>query len=394
MKSINEISFNGKKVFIRVDFNVPFNDEGEITDNSRIVAALPTIEFVISSGGACILASHLGRPNGKNPELSLKKIIPELKKLLGKDVIFLEDSIGDQTKETCSNLKKGQIALLENLRFYKEETKADERFAKQLSALADIYINDAYGTTHREHASTATIAQFFSEKAPGMLLEKEIKSLKKLMDKPKKPVTAIIGGAKVSSKISVIANILGFVDNLIIGGGMAYTFIKNNGGRIGDSIFEADRLNDCTEILSKAKNENVNVFLPEDILCSNEFSNSGLQKVTNIYEVPEAWQGLDIGPKTMEKFEQVILGSSTILWNGPMGVFEMPSFEKGTHSVAKTVAKATQNGAYSLIGGGDSVAAIKKFGLQNQVSFISTGGGAMLESLEGKLLPGINALSQ
>lgn len=394
MKSINEISFNGKKVFIRVDFNVPFNDEGEITDNSRIVAALPTIEFVISSGGACILASHLGRPDGKNPELSLKKIIPELKKLLGKDVIFLEDSIGDQTKEICSNLKKGQIALLENLRFYKEETKADERFAKQLSALADIYINDAYGTTHREHASTATIAQFFSEKAPGMLLEKEIKSLKKLMDKPKKPVTAIIGGAKVSSKISVIANILGFVDNLIIGGGMAYTFIKNNGGRIGDSIFEADRLNDCTEILSKAKNENVNVFLPEDILCSNEFSNSGLQKVTNIYEVPEGWQGLDIGPKTMDKFEQVILGSSTILWNGPMGVFEIPSFEKGTLVVAKTVAKATQNGAYSLIGGGDSVAAIKKFGLQNQVSFISTGGGAMLESLEGKLLPGINALSQ
>ena len=394
MKSINEISFNGKKVFIRVDFNVPFNDEGEITDNSRIIAALPTIEFVISSGGACILASHLGRPDGKTPELSLKKIIPELKKLLGKDVIFLEDSIGDQTKEICSNLKKGQIALLENLRFYKEETKADERFAKQLSGLADIYINDAYGTTHREHASTATIAQFFSEKAPGMLLEKEINSLKKLMDKPKKPVTAIIGGAKVSSKISVIANILGFVDNLIIGGGMAYTFIKNNGGRIGDSIFEADRLNDCTEILSKAKNENVNVFLPEDILCSNEFSNSGLQKVTNIYEVPEGWQGLDIGPKTMDKFEQVILGSSTILWNGPMGVFEIPSFEKGTHSVAKTVAKATQNGAYSLIGGGDSVAAIKKFGLQNQVSFISTGGGAMLESLEGKLLPGINALSQ
>ena len=394
MKSINEISFNGKKVFIRVDFNVPFNDEGEITDNSRIVAALPTIEFVISSGGACILASHLGRPDGKNPALSLKKIIPELKKLLGKDVIFLEDSIGDQTKEICSNLKKGQIALLENLRFYKEETKADQRFAKQLSALADIYINDAYGTTHREHASTATIAQFFSEKAPGMLLEKEIKSLKKLMDKPKKPVTAIIGGAKVSSKISVIANILGFVDNLIIGGGMAYTFIKNNGGRIGDSIFEADRLNDCKEILSKAKNENVNVFLPEDILCSNEFSNSGLQKLTNIYEVPEGWQGLDIGPNTMDKFEQVILGSSTILWNGPMGVFEIPSFEKGTLIVAKTVAKATQNGAYSLIGGGDSVAAIKKFGLQNQVSFISTGGGAMLESLEGKLLPGINALSQ
>ncbi len=394
MKSINEISFNGKKVFIRVDFNVPFNDSGEITDSSRIVAALPTIEYVLSNGGSCILASHLGRPVGKDTELSLKKIIPELKKLLRKDVMFLEDSTGPQTKETCSNLQNGEIVLLENLRFYKEETKADIGFAKELSSLADIYINDAYGTTHREHASTATIAQFFDEKAPGMLLEKEIGSLKKLMEKPNKPVTAIIGGAKVSSKISVIANILGFVDNLIIGGGMAYTFIKNNRGRIGDSIFEADRLKDCSEILSKAKHENVNVFLPEDILCSNEFSNSGLQKVTNIYEVPEGWQGLDIGPKTMEKFEQVILGSSTILWNGPMGVFEIPSFEKGTHAVAKAVAKATQSGAYSLIGGGDSVAAITKFGLQNQVSFISTGGGAMLESLEGKLLPGINALSQ
>ena len=394
MKSINEISFNGKKVFIRVDFNVPFNDYGEITDSSRIVAALPTIEYVLSNGGACILASHLGRPVGKDSELSLKKIIPELKKLLCKDIIFLENSIGVQTKEACSNLQNGELVLLENLRFYEEETKADIYFAKELSSLADIYINDAYGTTHREHASTATIAQFFSEKAPGMLLEKEIESLKKLMDKPKKPVTAIIGGAKVSSKISVIANILGFVDNLIIGGGMAYTFIKNNGGRIGDSIFEADRLKDCTEILSKAKRENVNVFLPEDILCSNEFSDSGLQKVTDIYEVPEGWQGLDIGPKTMAKFEQVIQGSSTILWNGPMGVFEIPSFEKGTHAIAKSVAKATQSGAYSLIGGGDSVAAIKKFGLQNKVSFISTGGGAMLESLEGKLLPGIKALSQ
>ena len=389
MKSINEISFNGKKVFIRVDFNVPFNDEGEITDNSRIVAALPTIEFVISSGGACILASHLGRPDGKNPALSLKKIIPELKKLLGKDVIFLGDSIGDQTKEICSNLKKGQIALLENLRFYKEETKADERFAKQLSGLADIYINDAYGTTHREHASTATIAQFFSEKAPGMLLEKEINSLKKLMDKPKKPVTAIIGGAKVSSKISVIANTIGFVDNLIIGGGMAYTFIKNNGGTIGDSIFEADRLRDCSEILFKAKNENVNVFLPKDVLCSNEFSDDGLKKVTDIYEVPEGWQGLDIGPKTMEKFEQVILGSSTILWNGPMGVFEFDNFAKGTFAVADALGSLD---GITIIGGGDSVAAVEKAGLASKMSHISTGGGASLELLEGKVLPGVAAL--
>ena len=393
MKSINEISFNGKKVFIRVDFNVPFNDYGEITDSSRIVAALPTIEYVLSNGGACILASHLGRPVGKDSELSLKKIIPELKKLLGKDVIFLENSIGAQTKEACSNLQNGEVVLLENLRFYEEETKADIDFAKELSSLADIYINDAYGTTHREHASTATIAQFFSEKAPGMLLEKEIESLKKLMEKPKKPVTAIIGGAKVSSKISVIANMLDVVDNLIIGGGMAYTFIKNNGGNIGESIFEKDKLDDCSEIISLAEQKNVNVFLPEDVVASNEFSNEGLKKVINIYNIPSGWQGLDIGPLTISNFENIVTESKTILWNGPMGVFEMPAFEKGTLSIAKSVAKATSSGAFSLIGGGDSVAAIKKFNLQDEVSFISTGGGAMLESLEGKILPGIKALN-
>ena len=393
MKSINEISFNGKKVFIRVDFNVPFNDYGEIADSSRIAASLPTIEYVLSSGGACILASHLGRPVGKDSELSLKKIIPELKKLLGKDVIFLENSIGAQTKEACSNLQNGEVVLLENLRFYEEETKADIDFAKELSSLADIYINDAYGTTHREHASTATIAQFFSEKAPGMLLEKEIESLKKLMEKPKKPVTAIIGGAKVSSKISVIANMLDVVDNLIIGGGMAYTFIKNNGGNIGESIFEKDKLDDCSEIISLAEQKNVNVFLPEDVVASNEFSNEGLKKVINVYNIPSGWQGLDIGPLTISNFENIVTESKTILWNGPMGVFEMPAFEKGTLSIAKSVAKATSSGAFSLIGGGDSVAAIKKFNLQDEVSFISTGGGAMLESLEGKILPGIKALN-
>ena len=393
MKSINDISFNGKKVFIRVDFNVPFNDYGEITDSSRISASLPTIEYVLSNGGACILASHLGRPVGKDSELSLKKIIPELKKLLSKDVIFLENSIGAQTKEACSNLQNGEVVLLENLRFYEEETKADIDFAKELSSLADIYINDAYGTTHREHASTATIAQFFSEKAPGMLLEKEIESLKKLMEKPKKPVTAIIGGAKVSSKISVIANMLDVVDNLIIGGGMAYTFIKNNGGNIGESIFEKDKLDDCSEIISLAQQKNVNVFLPEDVVASNEFSTEGLKKVINIYNIPSGWQGLDIGPLTISNFENIVTESKTILWNGPMGVFEMPAFEKGTLSIAKSVAKATSSGAFSLIGGGDSVAAIKKFNLQDEVSFISTGGGAMLESLEGKILPGIKALN-
>ena len=393
MKSINEISFNGKKVFIRVDFNVPFNDYGEITDSSRIAASLPTIEYVLSNGGACILASHLGRPVGQDSELSLKKIIPELKKLLGKDVMFLENSIGAQTKEACSNLQNGEVVLLENLRFYEEETKADIDFAKELSSLADIYINDAYGTTHREHASTATIAQFFSEKAPGMLLEKEIESLKKLMEKPKKPVTAIIGGAKVSSKISVIANMLDVVDNLIIGGGMAYTFIKNNGGNIGESIFEKDKLDDCSEIISLAEQKNVNVFLPEDVVASNEFSNEGLKKVISVYNIPSGWQGLDIGPLTKSNFENIVTRSKTILWNGPMGVFEIPAFEKGTLAIAKSVAKATRSGAFSLIGGGDSVAAIKKFNLQDKVSFISTGGGAMLESLEGKILPGIKALN-
>ena len=393
MKSISEISFNGKKVFIRVDFNVPFNDYGEIADSSRIVAALPTIEYVLSNGGACILASHLGRPVGKDSELSLKKIIPELKKILRKDIIFLENPIGVQTKNACSNLQNGEVVLLENLRFYEEETKADINFAKELSSLADIYINDAYGTTHREHASTATIAQFFSEKAPGMLLEKEIVSLKKLMKKPKKPVTAIIGGAKVSSKISVIANMLDVVDNLIIGGGMAYTFIKNNGGTIGESIFEKDKLNDCSEIISLAEQKNVNLFLPEDVVASNEFSNQGLNKIINIYNIPNGWQGLDIGPLTISNFENIVTESKTILWNGPMGVFEMPAFEKGTLAIAKSVAKATSSGAFSLIGGGDSVAAIKKFNLQDEVSFISTGGGAMLESLEGKILPGIKALN-
>ena len=393
MKSINQIDFSEKKAFVRVDFNVPFDDAGRITDNSRIVAALPTINYILSSGGSCILASHLGRPKGKTKDLSLSKLVPELEKLLGKTVLFSDDCIGEKTESQCSNLKPGEVILLENLRFYKEEINADESFAKKLSNLAEIYVNDAYGTTHREHASTATIAKFFDLKSPGILLENEITSLKKLMDNPTGPVTAIIGGAKVSSKISVIANMLDVVDNLIIGGGMAYTFIKNNGGAIGDSIFEKDKLNDCSKIMSLAEQKNVNVFLPEDVVASNEFSNEGLKKAINIYNIPKGWQGLDIGPLTISKFEKIVTESKTILWNGPMGVFEMPAFEQGTLAIAKSVAKATSSGAFSLIGGGDSVAAIKKFNLQDEVSFISTGGGAMLESLEGKILPGIKALN-
>ena len=393
MNSINQIDFSEKKAFVRVDFNVPFDDAGRISDNSRIVAALPTIKYILSSGGSCILASHLGRPKGKTKDLSLSKLVPELEKLLSTKVLFSDDCIGEKTESQCSRLKPGEVILLENLRFYKEETNADESFAKKLSNLAEIYVNDAYGTTHREHASTSTMAKFFDLKSPGILLENEIASLKKLMDNPSGPVTAIIGGAKVSSKISVIANMLDVVDNLIIGGGMAYTFIKNNGGAIGDSIFEKDKLNDCSEIISLAEQKNVNVFLPEDVVASNEFSNEGLKKAVNIYNIPKGWQGLDIGPLTISKFEKIVTESKTILWNGPMGVFEMPSFEQGTLAIAKSVAKATSNGAFSLIGGGDSVAAIKKFNLQDEVSFISTGGGAMLESLEGKILPGIKVLN-
>ena len=393
MKSINQIDFSEKKAFVRVDFNVPFDDAGRISDNSRIVAALPTIKYILSSGGSCILASHLGRPKGKTKDLSLSKLVPELEKLLSTKVLFSDDCIGEKTESQCSDLKPGEVILLENLRFYEEETNADESFAKKLSNLAEIYVNDAYGTTHREHASTATMAKFFDLKSPGILLENEIASLKKLMNNPSGPVTAIIGGAKVSSKISVIANMLDVVDNLIIGGGMAYTFIKNNGGAIGDSIFEKDKLNDCSEIISLAEQKNVNVFLPDDVVASNEFSNEGLKKAVNIYNIPKGWQGLDIGPLTISKFEKIVTESKTILWNGPMGVFEMPAFEQGTLAIAKSVAKATSNGAFSLIGGGDSVAAIKKFNLQDEVSFISTGGGAMLESLEGKILPGIKALN-
>ena len=393
MKSINQIDFSEKKAFVRVDFNVPFDDAGRISDNSRIVAALPTIKYILSSGGSCILASHLGRPKAKTKDLSLSKLVPELEKLLSTKVLFSDDCIGEKTESQCSSLKPGEVILLENLRFYEEETNADESFAKKLSNLAEIYVNDAYGTTHREHASTATMAKFFDLKSPGILLENEIASLKKLMNNPSGPVTAIIGGAKVSSKISVIANMLDVVDNLIIGGGMAYTFIKNNGGDIGDSIFEKDKLNDCSEIISLAEQKNVNVFLPEDVVASNEFSNEGLKKAVNIYNIPKGWQGLDIGPLTISKFEKIVTESKTILWNGPMGVFEMPAFEQGTLAIAKSVAKATSSGAFSLIGGGDSVAAIKKFNLQNEVSFISTGGGAMLESLEGKILPGIKALN-
>jgi phosphoglycerate kinase len=393
MNSIKDISFEQKKVLIRVDFNVPINDKDEVTDNSRIKSSIPTIKHVLDQGGSCILVSHLGRPKGVDPQFSLKKIIPELENLLNLRVKFISDFFEIKDKHQELDLKKGEVALLENLRFNPEETAADEAFAKRLSTLADIYINDAFGTTHREHASTATVAKFFEIKCAGLLLQREIDSLQKLLKNPKRPVTAIIGGAKVSSKLSVIVNMLNVVDNLIIGGGMAYTFIKNNGGSIGDSIFEKDCLNDCTKIIEQARNKGVNIYLPTDVIASNEFSDTSLKKEINIYEIPEGWQGLDIGTKTRNEFEKIIFLSKTILWNGPMGVFEMSSFEHGTKEVAIAVGKATAQGAFSLVGGGDSVAAIKKFKLEQSISCISTGGGAMLESLEGKVLPGIKALT-
>ena len=393
MNSIKDISFEQKKVLIRVDFNVPINDKDQVTDNSRIKSSIPTIKHVLDQGGCCILVSHLGRPNGVDPQFTLKKIIPELEHLLNLKVKFISDFFESKDKFQELDLKKGEVALLENLRFNPEETAADEAFAKRLSTLADIYINDAFGTTHREHASTATVAKFFEIKCAGLLLQREIDSLQKLLKNPKRPVTAIIGGAKVSSKLSVIVNMLNVVDNLIIGGGMAYTFIKNNGGSIGDSIFEKDCLNDCTKIIEQAKNKGVNIYLPTDVIASNEFSDTSLKKEINIYEIPEGWQGLDIGTQTRKEFEKIIFSSKTILWNGPMGVFEMSSFEHGTKEVAIAVGKATTQGAFSLVGGGDSVAAIKKFKLEQSISCISTGGGAMLESLEGKVLPGIKALS-
>ena len=393
MNSIKDISFEQKKVLIRVDFNVPINDKNQVTDNSRIKSSIPTIKHVIEQGGSCVLASHLGRPKGVDPQFSLKKIIPELEQLLNLKVKFISDFFESNDNHQELDLKKGEVALLENLRFNPEETAADEAFAKRLSTLADIYINDAFGTTHREHASTVTVAKFFEIKCAGLLLQREIDSLQKLLKNPKRPVTAIIGGAKVSSKLSVIVNMLNVVDNLIIGGGMAYTFIKNNGGSIGDSIFEKDCLNDCTKIIEQASSKGVNIYLPTDVIASNEFSDTSLKKEINIYKIPEGWQGLDIGTQTRKEFEKIIFSSKTILWNGPMGVFEMSSFEHGTKEVAIAVGKATTQGAFSLVGGGDSVAAIKKFKLEQSISCISTGGGAMLESLEGKVLPGIKALT-
>ena len=394
MKTIDDLSLSGKKVLIRVDFNVPLNENLEVSDDTRIQAALPSINKVISSGGSVILMSHLGRPKDSFEEkFSLKHILNRLEMLLNKKVIFSSDCIGEKTQELASQLKPGEVLLLENLRFHKEEKSGDREFAGKLATLADVYINDAFGTAHRAHASTTIVADFFpKEKAFGYLIKSELKSMNQVLGAHEKPFTAIMGGAKVSDKILIIENLLDKVDNLIIGGGMAYTFVKAQGGSIGSSIVEEDKLDLAVKILTAAREKNVEILLPEDDVVADQFDNNANKGISNAGDIQEGWMGLDIGPKTIKTFTRIIQNSKTILWNGPMGVFEMNSFQEGTKQIAKAIAEATSKGAFSLIGGGDSVAAINKYNLKDQVSYVSTGGGAMLEYMEGKILPGIKAI--
>lgn len=394
MKTIDDLNFKNKKALIRVDFNVPLDASYNILDDTRIRAAKPTIDKILNDGGSCILMSHLGRPKAKEDDFSLKHLVPFLSVVFEQEVEFSSDCVGTEAEEKVRNLKPGRILLLENLRFHKEETAGDSDFAKALAQLGDCYVNDAFGTAHRAHASTAIIADFFpNAKFAGYLLASEVEHVKKVLEDNVKPVTAIIGGAKVSSKITIIENILGKIDHLIIGGGMAFTFIKAQGGKIGDSLVEDDKQELALQILKMAEEKNVKVHLPIDSIVADKFSNDAKTTVKNINAIESGWMGLDVGPKTNELFEQVIGNSKTILWNGPVGVFEMEKFSNGTKSLGKAVAKATDNGAFSLVGGGDSVAAVKQFGLAEKVSYVSTGGGAMLEMLEGKTLPGIAALA-
>lgn len=393
MKTVKDINFNKKRALIRVDFNVPLDESLKVTDDTRIRAAKPTILKILEDGGSCVLMTHLGRPKNKEDKFSLRHIISPLSEIIGVKVKFVEDCIGQKAEEAVSQLKSGEILLLENLRYHEEETAGDRGFAEKLSKFGEIYVNDAFGTAHRAHASTAVIAEFFPEnKCAGMLLASEIESVNKVLDNSKKPVTAIIGGAKVSSKITVIENILDNVDHLIIGGGMAFTFIKAKGGSVGNSLVEEDKQELALEILKMAEEKGVEVHLPVDSIVADEFSDTANTKTESIDKISDGWMGLDAGPETNILFGDVIAKSQTILWNGPVGVFEMDKFSKGTKVLGQNIAKATENGAFSLVGGGDSVSAVKKFNLTDKVSYVSTGGGAMLEMLEGKTLPGIQAL--
>ena len=393
MKTLKDYNLEGKKVLVRVDFNVPLDDNLKVIDDSRIEGAKPTIDYIIAHGGTVILMSHLGRPKNKEDKFSLKHIVPAVEKVVGKEVKFVADSIGTEVEKAVADLKKGDILLLENLRFYKEEEAGNKDFAKSLANLGDFYVNDAFGTAHRAHASTAIIADYFpNDKAFGLLLAKEIESIEKVLKDSKKPVTAVLGGSKVSSKITVIENILDKIDHMIIGGGMTFTFIKALGGKIGNSLCEDDKLELALEILAAAKKKNVQVHLPIDVVIADSFSNDANTKTVLVGEIPDGWQGLDAGEKSLAEIKEVILESKTILWNGPLGVFEMENFSHGTKELGKYIAEATANGAFSLVGGGDSVAAVKEFKFEDKVSYVSTGGGAMLEMLEGKSLPGIDAI--
>lgn len=394
MQSIDSYSFQDKKVLIRVDFNVPLNDQFEITDTTRIDAAMPTINKIIAGGGSVILMSHLGRPKeGPEEKFSLKHLLPYLTEKTGVSVKFADDCIGDVAMKKAAGLQAGEVLLLENLRFYKEETKGDEAFAGKLAELGDVYVNDAFGTAHRAHASTAIIAGFFPhDKMFGYIMENEVKNMDKVLNDPGRPFTAILGGAKVSGKIEIINNLLDKVDNMIIGGGMMFTFLKALGGNVGNSLVEEDLVETAMKALYKSKELGINFYLPMDTIAANAFANDAEKIVVASTEVPEKYMGLDIGPESIRSFEEAIRNASTILWNGPMGVFEMSNYEAGTKAIATAVAEATQKGAYSLIGGGDSVAAINKYNLKDKVSYVSTGGGAMLEYIEGKELPGVKAI--
>ena len=393
MKTLNDFNFNNKKAIIRVDFNVPLDENFKVTDATRIEAAKPTIDKILKDGGSVILMSHLGRPKGVEAKYSLNHIVSKTEEILGQKVHFASDCIGEVAENAAKNLQAGEILLLENLRFYAEEEKGDVEFSKKLASLGDIYVNDAFGTAHRAHASTTIIAQFFENaKCFGYLLAKEIESIEKVLKNSEKPVVAILGGSKVSSKITVIENILDKVNHMIIGGGMTFTFVKALGGKIGDSICEDDKLDLAIEILKQAKEKGVQIHIPVDVVAADAFSNDANTQVVDVNQIPDGWQGLDAGPKSLEIFKRIILDSKTILWNGPLGVFEMETFAKGTISLGEFIAESTANGAFSLVGGGDSVAAVKQFGLEPKMSYVSTGGGAMLEMLEGRTLPGIAAI--
>jgi phosphoglycerate kinase len=396
MKTIDSYDFHNKKALVRVDFNVPLDDKFNITDDTRIRAVIPTLKKILNGGGSVIIMSHLGRPkNLPEDKFSLRHIVAPLSKLLGLEVKFSKDCIGASTKELCASLKPGEAVLLENLRFHTEETKGSESFAKELASLGDVYVNDAFGTAHRAHASTTIIAQFFpNDKMFGYCMDAELQSIDNLMTKAKKPFTAILGGAKVSGKIAIIENLMDKVDNLIIGGGMSYTFIQAQGGKVGSSLVEADRIDTALQVIESARKKGVKLYIPTDTVIADAFSNDANRKICAINAIPDGWLGLDIGPETEKEFTKVIEASNAILWNGPMGVFEMSNYEHGTKVVADAIVRATERGAYSLVGGGDSVAAINKYNLADKVSYVSTGGGAMLEYIEGKELPGVKAIQE